>query len=207
MVRRGLLSLKLIIMVSPIPYVLGSYSVGVTSGIIPAALTANSEIFQWRWVPVATGSLCHIQRVRISASVTTTMFAAGIPVELDMVKSTAWTAVGTGGTSLTFAALTKRRTSMKNSSVVADDVRIATTAALGAGTKTLEGLALANMVSGGPITAILNGTIFPLTPIWDDHNEPLVLATGEGFSLRSIAVPATGTWRISVIVDWTETWK
>lgn len=187
-----------------IPNALGSYSVGVTSGIIPAALSANSEIFQWRWVPVATGKLCYIQRVRISASVTTTMFIAGVPVEIDLVKSTAWTAVGTGGTALTFAALTKRRTSMQNSSVVANDVRIATTAALGAGTKTLETLALSNIVAAGPITGD-SANIFTLTPILDAYMDPLVLATGEGFSIRSIAVPATGTWRISVIVDWTET--
>lgn len=135
------------------------------------------------------------------------MFDAGVPVQIDLVKSTAWTAVGTGGTGITFAALTKRRTSMQNSALVANDVRIATTAALGAGTKTLETLALANIVQGGPITNVLNGTIFPLTTLLDAGNDPLVLATGEGFSIRSVAVPGTGTWRVSVIVDWTETWK
>jgi len=87
---------------------LGHYAYGGFSGVIPAALAANSEIFQFRWSD--TTRLCLINEVRIAAAVSTTMFAAGVPVQIDMVKATSWTAAGTGGTRATPAALLKKRT-------------------------------------------------------------------------------------------------
>lgn len=186
---------------------LGAYAYGGSTGILPAALAANSEVFQFRWTHAS--NLAVIRKIRISASVTTTMFAAGVPVEIDLVKSTGWTVAGTGGTGLTPAALLKRRTSMGSTLIAAGDVRIATTAALGAGTKTLETLSLSSIVAGGPITASLNGTIIaPGTILWQaevgDGEHPLVLVLNEGFSIRSVAVPGTGTWRMAINVDWAE---
>ena len=192
----------------PVDYgALGIYSYGGSTGIIPAALAANSEVFQFRWVDATR--FAAIRRVRLSASVTTTMFAAGVPVEIAMWKATGWTGQGTGGTGVTPAAELKCRTSMGSTLVGAGDIRIATTAALGAGTKSLETNAMRSIVAGGPITASLNGTIIaPGTLFWEaepgDGGHPLVLTTNEGFVIRSVAVPATGTWRLSVMVDWAE---
>ena len=185
---------------------LGHYSLGVGSGILPAALGANSEIFQFRWADATR--LCVINRVTISAIVSTTMFAAGVPVQIDLVKATAWSVAGTLGTAISPAALLKKRTSMGSSLIASGDIRIATTAALGVGTKTLEGNALALLMAPGPITGALNGQIIaPGTPLLntvpgEDH--PLVLAQNEGFVIRSVAVPITGTWMATVQVDWTE---
>lgn len=185
---------------------LGFYSYGGMTGILPAALAADSEIFQFRWTDATR--LAVIRRVRLSAAVSTTMFAAGVPVQVDLIKSTAWSAAGTGGTAISPAALLKRRTSMGSSLVASGDIRIATTAALGAGTKTLETYALANICAGGPITATLLGTIFPPLDLFaanvGDGDHPLVLVQNEGFSVRSVAVPATGTWSASISVEWAE---
>lgn len=192
----------------PIPYgSLGHYRYGGLSGILPAALGANSEIFQFRWTDATR--LAIILKVRISASVTTTFFAAGVPVQVDLVKSTAWTVAGTGGTAVTPAATLKSRTSMGSTLVAAGDIRIATTAALGAGTKTPEGNSMSSLLAGGPITASLNGTIFPpgttlFEPDQGDGEHPLTLVQNEGFSIRSVAVPATGTWQVAVVVTWAE---
>lgn len=185
----------------------GHYGYGGFTGILPAALAANSEIFQFRWADATR--VCVIHRIFISACVTTTFFAAGVPVQIDLVKSTGWSVAGTGGTGLTPAALLKRRTSMGSTLIPAGDVRIATTAALGAGTKTLEGLSLATLVAPGPITASLNGLIIPpRTLMYEsetrDGGHPLTLVQNEGFSIRSVAVPATGTWQVSITVDWAE---
>lgn len=184
----------------------GSFDLGVITGIIPAALAANSEIFQFRWSDAQ--ALCRINKITLSAAVTTTYFAAGVPVQIDLVKSTAWTAAGTGGTGVTMAATLKRRTGTMNSSLlVAGDCRIATTAALGAGTKTLEGNSLKAIVSGAPITSSLSGQIFPVgTVLFDraDNDYPLILANNEGLSIRSVAVPATGTWTAAVQIQWSE---
>jgi len=193
----------------PIDYgSLGAYAYGGFTGVLPAALGANSEIFQFRWSNATNFAV--IRKIRISAAVSTTFFAAGVPMQIDLVKSSAWTVAGTGGTGLTLAALLKRRSSMGSSLMTAGDMRIATTAALGAGTKTLETLSLSNLIAAAPITASLNGTIIaPGTILWQgevgDGEHPLVLAQNEGFSIRSVAVPATGTWMASINVDWTET--
>lgn len=186
---------------------LGSYSYGGFTGILPAALAANSEIFQLRWTDATR--LCIINGVKISACVSTTFFAAGVPVQIDLIKSTAWSAQGTGGTAIAPAALLKKRTSMGSSLIASGDMRIATTAALGAGTKTLETAAMASLAAAGPITASLNGEIIaPGTILFEadvEHGEhPLTLVQNEGFSIRSVAVPATGTWTASITVDWTE---
>jgi hypothetical protein len=137
------------------------------------------------------------------------MFAAGVPAELSLVKSTAFTVAGTGGTDITFAALNKRKTSMTSSVITAGDVRIGTTAGLGAGTKVLETYPLATIVAACPITGALNGTIvapgtvlFQADPSKGVH--PIVLVANEGLSITSVAIAATGTWRLSVNIDWSE---
>lgn len=186
---------------------LGHYSYGGFTGILPAALAANSEIYQFRWTDATR--ICLIYEVKIAAVVSTTFFAAGVPVQIDMVKSTGWSAAGTGGTAISPAALLKKRTSMGSSLVASGDMRIATTAALGAGTKTLETLSMATLAAPGPITASLNGQIIPPGTILfraetGDGQHPLTLVQNEGFSIRSVAVPATGTWTASIQVDWAE---
>jgi hypothetical protein len=186
---------------------LGAYAWGGFTGILPAALGANSEIFQFRWSDATRFAV--IRKVRISAVVSTTFFAAGVPMQVDLIKSTGWTVAGTGGTAPAIAATLKRRTSMGSSLMAAGDMRIATTAALGAGTKTLEANALSSLAAAGPITASLNGEIIaPGTILWQaevgDGEHPLVLSQNEGFSVRSVAVPATGTWTAAINVDWAE---
>ena len=186
---------------------LGQYRLGVFTGILPAALGANSEIFQFRWTDPTR--FCVIQKIRISAVVSTTFFAAGVPLQIDLVKSIAWTVAGTLGTGITPAATGKMRTSMGSSLVAAGDIRVATTAALGAGTKTMDANSLRAMVAAGPITGSLSGTIIPpgsvlLEADTGDGEHPLVLVQNEGFSIRSVAVPATGTWMASIGVTWAE---
>lgn len=192
----------------PVDYgTLGHYRYGGFTGIIPAALTANSELFQFQWTDAIRFAV--IQEVIISASVSTTFFAAGVPVQVDIIKSSVWTAAGTGGTAVALAANNRMRSSMGSSLGASAMIRIATTAALGAGTKTLEGVSLAAIAAGGPITASLNGTIFPVntalfSPDAGSGEHPLVLAQNEGFSIRSVAVPATGTWTMAINVRWAE---
>lgn len=186
----------------------GAYSIGGSTGILPAALAANSEVFQFRFVS-AGGFLAILRSVKVSASVSTTMFAAGVPIEIEMRRATGWTVQGTGGTGITFGANDgKKRTDFPTTAIGAGDVRYATTAALGVGTKSLDGIAVRNIIAGGPITASLNGTILPVaTILWmrDTSDEyPFLFENNEGFVIRVVAVPATGTWRLSVEVEWSE---
>ena len=193
----------------PLEYgALGHYSWGGLTGILPAALAANSEIFQFKWTPAATANLCVVRYVIISAAVTTTFFAAGVPVQVGLYKASAWTVAGAGGTAVTPAALLKRRGTMASTSLAAGDMRIATTAALGAGTKTLETESISSVLTAGPTASPGNifapGTVL-LNAEVSNGEHPIVLAAGEGLSITSIAVPATGTWQVSVRIGWSET--
>jgi hypothetical protein len=184
----------------------GAYVIGLTTGVLPAALAANSEIFQFRWSHSVLFAI--LRAVRVSASVSTTAFVAGVPPQIEMRIARGWTVQGTGGTGITFGTDdAKKRSSFAQTAMANGDVRIATTAALGAGTKTLDGVAVANIVGN---TAAATGTtqiIPPGTILWarDTGEEfPFVFAQNEGFVIRSVAVPGTGTWQFSVIVEWSE---
>jgi hypothetical protein len=186
---------------------LGAYCVGLRSGVIAAALGANSEIFQFRWSDGTRYAV--VRKIRIHAAVSTTFFAAGVPLQVDLLKATGWSAAGSGGTRATPAALLKRRSSMGSTLVAANDIGIASTGALTAGTKTLETLALGSIVAACPITASLYGQIIaPGTILWQaevgDGEHPLVLAQNEGFVITVPGIPATGTWMAGVTVDWAE---
>jgi hypothetical protein len=191
----------------PIDYgALGHYRVGAFTGILPAALGANSEIFQFRWADATR--ICVITQIEVSAAVSTTFFAAGVPIQIDAIKSTGWTVQGTGGTGIALGSGNKLRTSMGASLTASGDIRIATTAALGAGTKTFESNSLSAIIGTGPITASLNGQIFIKEPLINADIEsgehPIVLVQNEGISVRSVAVPATGTWTAAIVVKWAE---
>lgn len=186
----------------------GIYSIGATTGIMAAGLAAGSEIFQFRWAPADTDLIAAIQKIWIDASVSTTFFAAGVPCRFDLAPATSWTAAGTGGSGITPSTGLKLDTEMADTAVAAGDIRIASTAALGAGTKTL-GLNIGNLSAGGPITASLNGTILPpQSPLFEadvaSGEHPLVLRDEQGFAIRA-TVPGTGTWSATVHVLWAET--
>lgn len=185
----------------------GEFSLGLKTGIIAAGLAANAELFQFR--NSHASALAVIQKLKVSAAVSTTYFAAGVPLVLDVVKATAWTVAGSGGTGVTPAALLKKRSSFSSTLMAAGDVRVATTAGLTAGTKTLEGNSLGMIASGAPITASLSGQIFaPGTDLLDldlgSGEYPLVLAANEGFVIRAVQTPATGTWEAAFKVEWLE---
>lgn len=195
---------------------LGSYGLGATSGIIPATPLASGEVFQFRWNPASRTKVAAIRKVEVSAAVSTTYFAAGVPVSLFANRCSGWSAQGTVGAAITPAATVKRDSDMPSTNLADGDCRIAGTdaAGIGAGTKTIEGNAIAHIVSGAPITASLSGQIFPpgtelLRGDIASGDYPLILRAGaaaanaEGFIIRAIA-PATGTWRLSVNIEWDE---
>jgi len=195
----------------------GSYALGLTSGIIPATPLAAKDVFQFRWNPANRSLLAVIKKIEVFASVSTTMFAAGVPVELALYKAVAWSVAGTQGTAVTIDATAKRDAAMAASGLVAGDCRIANTDADGilGGTRTALGNRIASKIAGGPITAGLNGTVFgDGNPLYKADvgagDYPIVLTPGaaaanaEGLAIQATA-PATGTWRLSVNIEWEET--
>lgn len=186
----------------PTPYgALGHYAYSAVTGTMAAALGANSDIFQFRWSDATR--LCVVYEVRLTGMYQITGFTAGAGLfRLAIARS--WTVNGTGGTAATLTGDNQSlRTSMGASLV--GDLRIATTAALGAGTKTYDSqdigtynkfiLASANTQVFDDF--VMYGSRFP------DGEHPVVLAQNEGIGIRA-TVPATGTWVIGIGIKWAE---
>jgi hypothetical protein len=187
---------------------LGFYRVGAVTGTIGAALAANSELFQFRWVDAT--KLAVVYQVIVSAGGNVAATAAAL-VSLVATVARSWTAAGSGGTRLTMTGNNaKLRTSMGTSLV--NDIGIATTAALTAGTKTLDTTNIGAVSLGigtGAITTAMNLSLLSNVILLGGdaiNHHPLVLAQNEGFVIRNGATawPATLTWNLAVRCTWGE---
>jgi len=185
----------------------GHYQLAVTTGAVGAGASADSEVFQFRWNTTTRYAL--IQRVWLTGFRATTAFAAGA-IDFKLTRATAWTASGTGGTSLTLSSPAFMVRAGEMGVTGADDIRIATTAALGAGTKTLDtydmGLITTHSSGGvGSATPIIGSLYLPTVELYrtDPSEHPLVLAVEQGFVVRA-TVPATGVWNLGIGVRWCE---
>jgi len=182
----------------------GAYALGQMTGVLAAATTG--EIFQMRWIDATR--LMVLRSVIVSWAVSTTAFVAGVPPQLAMRVARSWTADGTGGTAIVFSTsnTNKKRTSFPLSLLSDTGVRIATTAALGAGTKTLDTNRCA-MALGNVAVATATSLLLPPTYMWQRNTAdeyPFVFAQNEGFIVEIVAVAGTGTSSIAVQVEWAE---
>lgn len=187
----------------------GAFRYSSFSGVIPAALAANSELFQFRYVTAAS-RVCLIHGISISAGANVAATAAALQA-LRATIARVWTADGSGGTP---ATMTGNNQKLDTSFAAASEAtcRIATTAALGAGTKTLDAQDIGGVSYGvgtGAITTALNLNLFPKTNLLGDFSAglafPNVIRNQEGFVIRSGLIgPATMTWQLTVDVAWSE---
>ncbi len=181
--------------------VLGAYQASHLSGTMAAALTGDSEIFQFRWTDTTRSCLIHSVTLDGLAG-SATAFAAGF-AKVNLAIARAWTAVGSGGTGMTLTGDNQAlRTSMPVPLV--GDIRGASTAALTAGTKTIDAQPVGQFAF--TIGTVVSAIYVP-TPIalFDEQfgAHPIILATNEGLVIRA-TVPATGTWQFGVTVRWSE---
>jgi len=186
----------------PVEYgTLGSYRLSMLSGTMAAGLAGNAEIFQFRWTDATR--LCLVQRgVLDGVSGSATAFTAGFG-KIDLLIARSFTASGSGGTAATITGNNgKMRTAM--GTTLLGEARCASTAALGAGTKTLDSQAIGQIsLSFGTAVSVQYVNQTPLLGEDIGTTHPLVLAQNEGFAIRA-TVPATGTWQFGVTVIWTE---
>lgn len=182
----------------------GAYSLSVTSGVMAAGLAANAEIFQFRWTSATLVAL--LRSVRIEAGNAGTAFAAGVAT-FGMRQARTWTVDGTGGTAITVATNDqKKKTAFATTAAPSGTgIRVASTAALGAGTKTLDGNDFAGLTCG--VLATAGHTILtPGTYLWERNTSdewPIYYAQNEGFVVRA-TVPITGTWTFNLDMEWNE---
>ncbi len=180
---------------------LGRYHVHEMTGLM-TGIAALGEIFQFRWTDA--DNLALIKFLRVSYSVVTG-FTAAQELAFRADKVTAWSVVGSGGTAIVpGAANLKRRTSYPLSKV--GDMRISTTGALTAGTKTFNtNPLLAGVRKTMAAAATVQDSDFAAEVNFDFEGGPLILAQNEGLVVRNvIAMGAAGTIRGSVAVGWEE---
>lgn len=179
------------------PEIIGWYAIGGSSGAM-TGVAAAGNVFSFR----NTGSnLIMVRRVQVGF-ITTTAFTTAQGLAFGLLKATAFSASDSGGTALYTAGANKHRTAFTNITS-APDIRIGSTAALTAGTKTLETVPLG--VAGGSSTAV--GTSMPITALLshDAGDYPLILAQNEGFIITNdIAQGAAGVIRLHVNVEFAE---
>lgn len=187
---------------------LGHYAFAGVTGAIAAAMAANGELLQFRWSDATRFAVIH--EITCTGMRATTAFAAGA-IDIKATIARSWSASGSGGTAISLTGdLGQLRTSFGASLV--GDMRISSTGALTAGTKTLDtydiGFISTHSSSGWSSATPIIGAIFlPTTTLFKadiaSGEHPIVLAQNEGFVIRA-TVPATGVWNASFIVKWSE---
>lgn len=203
------------VVAKPQPYdvggspVYGHYQIAVATGDVGAGAGADSEVLQFRWTDVTRMAL--IQRVWLTGMRATTAFAAGV-IDLKLTRATAWTVAGTGGGTVTLTDPEAELRSSQMGASLAAEIRVATTAALGAGTKTLDtgnfGQIVTHSSGGvGSATPIIGSIYLPTLELFTVDvgagEHPLVLEDDEGFVVRA-TVPGTGVWNLGIGVKWAE---
>ena len=176
---------------------IGYYSVSGSSGALTGVAAAGPV-----WAFRNTGSNLLIVRRLSIGFVTTTAFTTAQGLQYELFRATGFTVSDSGGTALYTAGQNKHRTSFANVTS-APDIRIASTAALTAGTRTLDTAGMG--IAGGSSTAV--GTSMPITDILeqDAGDYPFVLAQNEGFIIANgIAMGAAGVIRLQVSCEYAE---
>lgn len=183
---------------------LGHYRTVCASGAL-VSIGAGGILFSARWAgPLPPIAL--ITRIQAAVSITTAVTVA-TPVNFEAIGYKAYTVADTGGATV---LPTKMRSTMSTSSF--SDFRMATTAALAAGTRTLDSVGfgygdvpvLTNTNATGTAVLITAGNAYPPIDLykWEPGGHPFILGVNEGFAIReSQAGPVTGTYRVTFIIE------
>jgi hypothetical protein len=179
--------------------VLGWNSVGAASGLV-TGLAANATLFSLRNL---SGNPVLVRRLGVGF-VTTTAFTAAQMMSFGLLAARSFTASDSGGTAIALTGNNaKHRTSLGTPTSL--DCRIATTAALTAGTRTVDANLLGvqagwSGAAGTVIAPALNNLLSH-----DTGDYPLVLAQNEGLVVANLtAMGAGGVGTAFVAIEFAE---
>jgi hypothetical protein len=180
----------------------GHYRAASSTGAL-TGVASGGAIFSARWATANAYML--LKRVRLSAIITTA-FTAAQALDFDIIALRSFTAVDTGGTAMApfTGANQKARQGVMGTSQV-QDMRIATTAALGAGTKTADQFAFG--IGAAPNTNAIgtgqDGIDLYKQDVQNQH--PVIFGNNEGFNIRVVtAQGAVGVIKVYIAVEWAE---
>lgn len=180
------------------------YGLSAISGLIAAALAANSTVFAMRLDPGAGVRLAFVERVWLLYTCTTA-FTAPITAgrRLELYRGTS-TGEATGGTAIAIAP--PKNTTYQNSEfndLQGGDIRISTTGALTTGVYTYEAAPIRAMSLAHAGAA--GNTVETVMEFAAVECEPICLQPGQVLGVRNpVAMDAAGVWTLTVGVDWHE---
>lgn len=181
-----------------------TYRIAAETGVIAASLGANSPLFSFRWG--ATDKVALVTSVVVSAMAQVGI-AAGGQMSLEAIIARSFSASDTGGTALTLTT-NNAKLDTQYPTTALTDARIATTGALGAGTRTLDAQGVGRVIFSASVAAAASAVILSpaeLLRVYPGQDGALVLRANEGFIVRSgAAAPGTQTWSMTVSVVWHE---
>ena len=190
---------------------LGTYQVGLLTCAI-TGVAAGGPLFSMRFVAGTVGTqaqIAIIQKITINY-VLTTGFTTAQQIGFNAFVARSFTASDSGGSSVTLSGNNnKNRTVMPTSQIsVTGDMRISSTAALTAGTRTLDTNAFA-VTNGWAGSTLLTTGVVPLQQVELYQNGgteyPIILANNEGIVItNAVAMGATGVMTVAINIEWTE---
>jgi len=194
--------------IARVPFGGNFYRYSGFTGTIGAALAANSELLQFRFLS-GTKTFALVSKVIFDGLGIVAVATAAGPVGFSLFPARAWTAAGSGGTRIAVSGDNlQMETAISNSQV--NDIGIATTGALTAGTKTLDANGQGQAIGGvgtAAVTVYGPTSIVMPQPLFDSVSAgmPMVFANQEGFVIRtSHAGPAGLTYTAGFTIEWCE---
>lgn len=196
----------------------GSYRLVCSSAAVTtiAARTATAgQLFNFR--NPSTTHKCFVKYIG-ARFILTTAYGTAQETGCDLILAHAFTVNGTNGTAVdvgsTVANTGKLLTGFGTSKLTAGCVRVADTAAITAGTHTLDANPFSTLSDwsgaiGATVPTTSSGSRSGYGALWDSqasaHRAPIVLGTDEGFVIRNlILMGATGVGRWDFCVEWDE---
>lgn len=184
----------------------GSYILAASTGdltTIAAGTASAGFLFAFRWAQLT--QICVINKLRVRWY-TNAGFTAAQLVGISAYIGRGYTVSSSGGTAITgSASAMAKRASYGNSNVA--DARVSTTAALTAGTVTLDPQPIAiGYAREMAAAATLPGQVISLSYEWDQgQSMPIQLTQNTGIIVRNeVLMGAGGTARVVVELDWSE---
>lgn len=205
---------ELLVGVRPVSYgAFGHYRFSVVTGTLAAALAANAVVYSARWGDATRIAVVSSLRARFLPLTPFTAATLTDHTSFDAMVGRTFTVAHTGGTALTLTGSSfKMRASM--GSTLFSDIRIATTAALGGGTITVDAHPFSQSLRKGNRVNPAAATEEVVMPTMDwldydssisDGEHPFALVQNEGLVIRNRTVwPAAGTGILLVEQAWAE---
>jgi hypothetical protein len=186
----------------------GYYEMSFKSGLI-TGIAAGSELFQFRFSSAPKTKInkrAELKFLKVDF-IATTGFTAAQVVDFAARIARSFSANGTGGTqSLPPTLMQKKKTLYPDSEILANgDIRIATTAALGAGTETLDTFPFASVAGWAAAATAGKVLSLPLFEEFAEHHVPIIFQPNEGFVIQNLtAFGAAGVGSLYVDIGWLE---